>query len=613
MSQNVVCRISMLAYVCAVASVLFAAAIMCARVAVAQSNVPAVTVISGGTLIDGTGKPPVKDAVIVIEGNKFKAVGEKGKMRGPAGAKTVDATGKFILPGLFDAHIHYRNYVPELFLAYGITSAIDMGNATDWILAQRDGIAKGKIKGPRLFVSGDALSGGTAGGGATLYQPQTVAQPPVNTIEQTRAAVKALIAKGVDKIGVSIGQDPKTFPVIIEEAHKAGIPISAYTMYPREEVEMGLDIIEHSYSISAGTKKDPAMLEQMRRERGASRYDKHPLYYLAESDGGDDFIKLLVAKKAYVIPSLVFEYKLIHDHVDEFKQDYLQVLTNPNLRYLPYDDYLAQVMNADQGSYPRLGGPGFFGSLDRTSADTKRYHDGYKELGKFLVKLNQAGGRILVGTDAPNLLPPGITLHHEMQLLVDSGLTPMQVIVGATRLPAESVRKDKLLGTVEAGKLADLLILKADPLEDIKNTRQIDTVMKDGKVVDTTLHPYFTNPIPRPIISEAEYNPLPSIRRLVPGVAKEGDRDLALTIEGAGIYEGATVMVDGLRVPTQFQNERHIQATIPSRLLKRPGTLSIAVVNARPGGGVSNDLKFYVRFHDPSSHEMAGTATKEMP
>lgn len=581
--------------------VLSATMVLLERTAVAQSTVSGVTVITGGTLLDGTGKPPIREAVIVIEGNKFKVVGEKGKVTAPAGAKIIDASGKFILPGLFDAHIHYRNYVPELFLAYGITSAIDMGNATDWILAQRDGIAKGKIQGPRLFVSGDALSGGSAGGGASLYQPQAVAQAPANTIEETRAAVKALIAKGVDKIGVSIGQDPKTFPVIAEEAHKAGIPISAYTMYPREEVAMGLDIIEHSYSISAGTKKDPAMLEQMRHERGASRYEKHPLYYLAESDGGDDFIKLLVEKKAFVIPSLVFEYKLIHDHVDEFKQDYLRVLTNPSLRYLPFDDYLAQVMNADQGSYPRLGGPGFFGSLDRTSADAKRFHDGYQELGKFLVKLTQAGGKVLVGTDAPNLLPPGITLHHEMQLLVDSGLTPMQVIVGATKLPAESVHKNKLLGTVEAGKLADLLILKANPLDDIKNTRQIDTVIKDGKVVDTTFHPHFMNPIPRPIVSEAEYNPVPAIRQLVPGVATEGDADLALTIQGAAIYDGAVVMFDGLRVPTTFVNERQIKATIPSRLLQRPGSFPVVVMNARPGGGVSNDLKFYIRFREPAN------------
>lgn len=571
------------------------------KAAAAQNVSTETTVITGGTLIDGTGRAPLKDAIIIIVGNKFKTVGEKGKVSVPAGAKTIDAAGKFVLPGLIDAHIHYRNFVPELFLAYGITSAVDMGNVTDWIIAQREGIAKGKIKGPRLFVSGDALSGGSTGGGATLYQPQTVAQAPANTIEETRKAVRDLIAKGVDKIGVSIGQDPNTFPAIAEEAHKAGIPISAYTMYPREEVEMGLNIIEHSYSISAGTKKDPKMLEQMRRERGVSRYEKHPLYYLAESDGGDEFIKLLVEKKAYVIPSLVFEYKLIHEHVDEFKQDYLRVLTNPGLRYLPYDDYLAQVMNADQGSYPRLGGPGFFGSLDRGSADAKRFHDGYKELGRFLVKLVQAGGKVLVGTDAPNLLPPGITMHHEMQLLVDSGLTPMQVIVGATKLPAESVHKEKLLGTVEPGKVADLLILRASPLDDIKNTRQIDTVIKDGQVVDTTFHPYFVNPIPRPIVSEAEYNPVPMIRQLVPEAATEGGPELALTIEGANIYEGAVVMFDGQRVPTTFVNERQIKAAIPARLLQRPGTFAVTVANAGPGGGISNDVRFYVRFRMASS------------
>src|ERR1700690_3528800 len=240
-----------------------------ARLAHAQGPGGATTVLTGGTLIDGTGRAPLKNAVVVIEANKFKAVGASGKVSVPPGAKTIDAAGKFIIPGLFDSHIHYRDYVPELFLAYGITSVIDMGNPADYILAQRDGINKREIAGPRIFASGPSLM--------ELEAPGSNPTVPVGSADHVRETVRALIARGVDQITVNIDQDPDTFAVMAEEAHKAGLPIAAYTMHPREEVTLGLDILEHSYSISAGTKTDKNMLEEMRRERAATPYQKHPL------------------------------------------------------------------------------------------------------------------------------------------------------------------------------------------------------------------------------------------------------------------------------------------------------------------------------------------------
>ena len=430
-----------------VLAILTMGAFLPARLACAQDVPSGTTVITGGTLIDGTGRAPLKNAVVIIEANKFTAVGKRGKVRVPLGARTINAAGKFIIPGLFDSHIHYRDYVPELFLAYGITSVIDMGNPADYILAQRDGINKGEIAGPRIFASGPSLM--------ELEAPGSNPTVSVRSADHVRETVRALIARGVDQITVNIDQDPDTFAVMAEEAHKAGLPIAAYTMHPREEVTLGLDILEHSYSISAGTKTDKNMLEEMRRERAATPYQKHPLYYMVEADGEDDFIRLLVQKGTYVIPSLAFEYKLINERMDEFKQDYLSVLANPGLRYLPHDDYLVEVMNTTEGSIPRLSGPGFFGTLDRQSEEFRQYQAGYRRLQQFLVKLQNAGGNILAGTDAPYRIPPGISLHHELQLLVDAGLTPMQVLVDATQKPAAAMHKQKILGTIEVGKLAD--------------------------------------------------------------------------------------------------------------------------------------------------------------
>jgi hypothetical protein len=562
--------------------------LLSAKLAHAQGSAAVTTVITGGTLIDGTGKAPLKNAVVVIEANKFKAVGESGKVAVPAVARTIKAAGKFIIPGLFDSHIHYRDYVPELFLAYGITSVIDMGNPAEYILAQRDGINKGEVVGPRIFAGGPAL----------MELDTSAPNPagPARSAEEVRRAVRDLIAKGVDQITVNIGQDPETFAVIAEEAHKAGLPVSAYTMYPREELSAGLDILEHSYSISAGTTTDQRMLEQMRLERNASPYQKHPFYYMVEAHGEDEFIRLLVQRKSYVIPSLAFEYKLIHDHVDEFKQDYLNVLANPGLGYLPHDDYMVEAMNTMEGAIPRLSGPGFFGTLDRQSDEFRQYQAGYRRLQQFLVKLQKAGGNILAGTDAPYRIPPGISLHHEMQLLVDAGLTPMQVLLDATQKPAAAMHKQNTLGTIEAGKLADLLILRANPLDDIRNTRTIETVIKDGKVVDTTFHPNFTNPIPRPfsVHSEPEYNRAPVLQKLVPPMATEEDSDLPLTLEGKYFTKESGVSFDGQSVPTTFVSEQQLKATIPARLFQRAGSFPVTVTTPRPGGGFSEQTNFRV-------------------
>ncbi len=119
-----------------------------AGIALAQSSIP--IVIEGGTLIDGNGGEPIENALIIIEGNKIRAVGKKGKLKYPDNSRVIRADGKFILPGLMDAHCHYRDWMPELALTHGVTGIFDIGGGGEWGVAQRDAIAQGKIAGPRL-------------------------------------------------------------------------------------------------------------------------------------------------------------------------------------------------------------------------------------------------------------------------------------------------------------------------------------------------------------------------------------------------------------------------------------------------------------------------------
>lgn len=203
---------------------------------------------------------------------------------------------------------------------------------------------------------------------------------------------------------------------------------------------------------------------------------------------------------------------------------------------------------------------------------------------------------MLSGPDAPNMVMPGLSLHHEMQLMVDAGLTPMQALMSATKWPAEFLRKQAQLGTVEAGKIADAVILNANPLEDIANTKSIEMVIKDGQIVDRTMHPDYTNPIPRPEADQSQINPEPRSRSLTPIIATEGDPSASLVVRGQNFARTSVVIFDGQWIPTTFVNPSELNATIPGRLLARVGTFSVKVWSPKPGGGMSNDVKFMVKF-----------------
>jgi hypothetical protein len=308
-----------------------------------------------------------------------------------------------------------------------------------------------------------------------------------------------------------------------------------------------------------------------------------------------DLIRLMREKGTYAIPSLIFEYKLIHDHREEFEREYRALLEKPELRYLPVEDYLPMSMSYSEAGLTRAGGT-LFGALDRTSEQYRRYRESYANLQHFLRAFVTAGGKVLAGTDAPNLLPPGITLHQELQLLTDAGLTPMEVVMSATRWPAEFMRQSADLGTLEPGKLADLVILRGDPLANIANTRTIDAVMLNGRILDTTYHAHFQNPIPRPISYETQTNQPPVVVAVAPRGAMEGDGDVELTVLGREFTRQSIVFFDGERVPTTFSEETRLTAIVPARLLQRAGTVDVTAWNPRPEGGTSNAVRFVIAF-----------------
>src|SRR5688572_2043037 len=214
---------------------LIIAALLSTSGATAQDRV---LVLEGGTLIDGTGRSPVADAVVVIEGSRIKAVGTKGQFSYPPTATVITLNGRTILPGLIDGHVHLREYQLPMFLPYGVTTIADIHNDTAWSLAQRDALKSGKIKGPRMFVSGARVSGplGTATPESTV----------VRTVEETRAYVRSLVAAGVDLIKVDLTITDDQLRAVIEEANAAGLRVVGHTQNIRKAAEMGFKHMEHT-------------------------------------------------------------------------------------------------------------------------------------------------------------------------------------------------------------------------------------------------------------------------------------------------------------------------------------------------------------------------------
>ena len=174
-----------------------------------------VLVLEGGTLIDGTGKPPLADAVIVTSGGRITAVGTRGQVSYLSGATVLRLNGRTIMPGLIDGHVHLRDYQVPMFLPYGVTTIADIHNDTAWSIAQRDALNSGRIKGPRMFVSGARVTGPLG--------PPTTDGSYVRTPDEARAYVRKLKAAGVDHIKVDLTITDDQLRAVIEESNAVGL------------------------------------------------------------------------------------------------------------------------------------------------------------------------------------------------------------------------------------------------------------------------------------------------------------------------------------------------------------------------------------------------------
>jgi len=420
--------------------------------------------IVGGTLIDVRTGEEIQNSVVLVRGQRVLQAGVAGKQEIPNDAETIDAHGKWILPGLIDMHAHVSmddsDLLPlGLYLANGVTTVRDPGGYVTVSRMLKENIEAGRRIGPRLFFCGNILDG----------------KPPVfpsssllvDTPERARSAVTYLADQGVDCIKVYNNVKEPELKVIIATARARNLPVIGHV--PRSitmthAVELGMQSLEHIritgrelLPLDEANKIDPLPLGK-RETLLWQQFDVH-------SQKMQQLVAFLAKQQVSLDPTLT---------VDEatFVQSRDDQINNPNNRYLPPQLFEKWKQEPEA-------------NFENVPPELKQVAiNGFEKRKTFIAMCARAGVRIIAGTDGAywGTLLPGFGLHHELQLLVQSGLTPLQAIQAATRNSAKTLGKDGELGQVAPGYFADIVILEADPLKQIENASKVDLVMKAGQI-----------------------------------------------------------------------------------------------------------------------------------
>ena len=385
--------------------------------------------IVGGTLIDGLGGPPVTDAVVLLDGDRIVAAGAREAVTVPRGTPTLDARGRWILPGLWDMHAHYEQVEwGPVYLASGITTVRDCGNEFDFITTVRDALRSGRGIGPEILIAGIVDGSG----------PQSLGAIVADTPEQARAVVARYKAAGALEIKLYSSIKPALVPVFAAEAHRLGMTVTGHVptgMTATEAVLAGMDQINHaSY---------PAMEFANVKEGGQLPKE------ITIDFGSERSRRLMAIFKAH---GTVFD----------------PTLALFELVYHPERVAVASFEPGVEKVAPPLQYGLAHGGVD--ARDEAAATSWYQAMLATVRALHAAGLPIVAGTDQA---VPGYSLHREMELYVAAGMSPMEAIQAATTVPAKVMGMADQVGSVTAGKRADLVLLEADPLVDIRATRQV--------------------------------------------------------------------------------------------------------------------------------------------
>ena len=392
----------------------------------------------GGTLIDVTGKPPVPDSVVIIEGDRIVAAGSRSTLKIPGNAQVINVAGKFLLPGLWDMHAHlYQTEFGPTYLAAGITTARDVGNDIETATALRDAAKEKRGLGPRMLLAG-YIDGKNEGHSFDVQ---------VETPEEARAAVQRYKNAGYEQLKIRNNVKLDTLKVICDEAHRLGMTVTGHVpdgINALQAVEAGMDQLNHINYVVTGFFP--------RRDR-----NNPPLTI---NLNGPNVLNALKFFK---------EHGTVIDPTDAV----LELMIRP--RNVPIESFEPGLTKVPAELIVQINKKG-------ESADEA---EGLRMVLDVWLKitgaLHKAGVPIVAGTDVG---VPGHTLHRELELYIKAGFTPLEAIQAATIVPARVMKVDSEVGNIEAGKRADLIVVDANPLDDVSNIRKVRFVVTQGRMFD---------------------------------------------------------------------------------------------------------------------------------
>ncbi|HEY4903622.1 MAG TPA: amidohydrolase family protein [Candidatus Sulfotelmatobacter sp.] len=446
-----------------------------APVVAAQSPDLAITHV---TIIDPAAGKPQRDMTIVIHGGDIASVGRTKVLKLPASTKVIDGSGKFAIPGLWDMHTHFRDTDRDLKMdiANGVLGIRNMGGVATEVFPLRDAIASGQRLGPKIVACGPIVDGPDS-----WSNPQFTVS--VKNADEARATVRSLKQQGADFIKVYDGLSREEYYAIAEETKKLGFPFAGHLPSPirvREASNAGQRTLEHGVALAGGStteeeyikqRLDQSAFQEAMRTKNFSLIpakiarDNTAMLDHFSQERADETYKLLAKNDTFLTPTLVTERSLTF--VDD-----LNAKPDPRMEYVSADEL--NWWKPENGMLTKYRTPEYIAMRKR-------------EYAKTLEEVHRAqtlGVRLLAGTDIT--IPftyPGFSLHDELGLFVEAGLTPMQALETATTNPARLLGLSKTWGRIESGCTANLVLLNADPLANISNTKRIDSVVVNGKLL----------------------------------------------------------------------------------------------------------------------------------
>ena len=378
--------------------------------------------LTGATIVDGTGAGAIRDGVVVIRDGRIVDAGARTTVRVPDGAVTVDAAGKTLVPGLWDMHTHVTQieWAP-VYLAAGVTTVRDMGNEFEFITALRDAVASGRAAGPRLL-----LAGLVDGGGPNAFGVEYAATP-----EEAKRVVNKYHDAGFQQMKIYSLITPPIVEAICAEAHRLGMTVTGH-------VPTGMTI-----------------------DQAAAAGMDHVAHLAIRGEADSDDVRRTIA--------FLRERKTVIDPTQSWNELLGHAAGAPVAAFQPGVAKIPPPLN-------RLFSNAGTAGIDAATARTRL------ERGLRIVKaLFDAGVPVVAGTDEGI---PGHSVHREIELYVEAGLTPMQALQAATIVSARAMKLDAELGTIERGKRADLVVLDANPLDQIRNIRSVRWTITGGRMYD---------------------------------------------------------------------------------------------------------------------------------